>query len=170
MVDVTDSKSVGGDTVWVRVPPPAPRRSKLHIACSDFFYKKVRVRSFRCSSFSNRKRCAGLRFDETGALEWVHLFRQHKPKGNRASIGCPVSFWRIFDLLCKSPTCGGAYLKAEETRLRLHLQTSPSLRATKDFTFISSNISSKQAKKDKPKRNTTIDGRCSFLAQACRTS
>ena len=24
MVDVTDSKSVGGDTVWVRVPPPAP--------------------------------------------------------------------------------------------------------------------------------------------------
>ena len=25
MVDVTDSKSVGGDTVWVRVPPPAPR-------------------------------------------------------------------------------------------------------------------------------------------------
>ena len=29
MVDVTDSKSVGGDTVWVRVPPPAPRRRAL---------------------------------------------------------------------------------------------------------------------------------------------
>ena len=27
MVDVTDSKSVGGDTVWVRVPPPAPREA-----------------------------------------------------------------------------------------------------------------------------------------------
>ena len=26
MVDVTDSKSVGGDTVWVRVPPPAPNQ------------------------------------------------------------------------------------------------------------------------------------------------
>ena len=39
LVDVTDSKSVGSDTVWVRVPPPAPRRSKLCIACSDFFYK-----------------------------------------------------------------------------------------------------------------------------------
>ena len=25
MVDVTDSKSVGGDIVWVRVPPPAPK-------------------------------------------------------------------------------------------------------------------------------------------------
>ena len=27
MVDVTDSKSVGGDTVWVRVPPPAPKKA-----------------------------------------------------------------------------------------------------------------------------------------------
>ena len=26
LVDVTDSKSVGGDTVWVRVPPPAPKK------------------------------------------------------------------------------------------------------------------------------------------------
>ena len=24
MVDVSDSKSDGGDTVWVQVPPPAP--------------------------------------------------------------------------------------------------------------------------------------------------
>ena len=28
MVDVTDSKSVGGNTVWVRVPPPAPEKGK----------------------------------------------------------------------------------------------------------------------------------------------
>ena len=80
LVDVTDSKSVGSDTVWVRVPPPAPRRSKLHIACSDFFYKKVRVRSFRCSSFSIRKRCAGLRVEGTGVSGWVHLFHQYKAK------------------------------------------------------------------------------------------
>ena len=26
LVDVTDSKSVGGDIVWVRVPPPAPTK------------------------------------------------------------------------------------------------------------------------------------------------
>ena len=26
LVDVTDSKSVGSDTVWVRVPPPAPNQ------------------------------------------------------------------------------------------------------------------------------------------------
>ena len=26
MVDVADSKSADGDIVWVRVPPPAPKR------------------------------------------------------------------------------------------------------------------------------------------------
>ena len=62
----------------VRIPTLRPRRSKLCIACSDFF-SKVRARSLRCSSFSNRKRCAGLRFDETGASAWAHLFCQHKP-------------------------------------------------------------------------------------------
>ena len=37
----------------------APRRSKLCIACSDFF-TKVRAHSRRCSSFPNHNRCAGL--------------------------------------------------------------------------------------------------------------
>ena len=29
LVDVADSKSAGGDTVWVRVPPPAPSSETL---------------------------------------------------------------------------------------------------------------------------------------------
>ena len=37
LADVLDSKSSGSDTVRVRPPLPAPRRSKRHIVCSDFF-------------------------------------------------------------------------------------------------------------------------------------
>ena len=35
MADVTDSKSVGGDTVWVQVPPPAPFK-KLFAKAKSF--------------------------------------------------------------------------------------------------------------------------------------
>lgn len=85
------------------------RRSKLHIACSDFFYKKVRVRSFRCSSFSIRKRCAGLRVEGTGVSGWVHLFHQYKAKRNATLTG-GISFWCTFDLLC-IPACGGQSMR-----------------------------------------------------------
>ena len=38
LADVTDSKSVGSDTVWVRVPPPAPqKKSLLSTGKGDFF-------------------------------------------------------------------------------------------------------------------------------------
>ena len=62
LVDVTDSKSVGGDTVWVRVPPPAPARRKRHIACDELFHfiAKLIARSFCCSSLPTATRCAGL--------------------------------------------------------------------------------------------------------------
>ena len=45
----------------VRIHLPPPSRSKLYVACSDFF-TKVRARSCRCSSFPNQTRSAGLRF------------------------------------------------------------------------------------------------------------
>ena len=45
LADETDSKSVIHPGVWVRVPPPAPSRSKLYIACSDFFQKSERAHS-----------------------------------------------------------------------------------------------------------------------------
>ena len=37
LADVTDSKSVGSDTVWVRVPPPAPKNKKHSSECFLFF-------------------------------------------------------------------------------------------------------------------------------------
>ena len=37
MVDVADSKSAGGDSVWVRVPPPAPKKGRHGAPCLPFF-------------------------------------------------------------------------------------------------------------------------------------
>ena len=46
MVDVTDSKSVGGDTVWVRVPPPAPRQKNS----APFRFRGLRKSRENCTS------------------------------------------------------------------------------------------------------------------------
>ena len=51
MVDVADSKSAGGDSVWVRVPPPAPARHKRHIACDELFIKAHRSLILLCLAF-----------------------------------------------------------------------------------------------------------------------
>ena len=38
LVDVADSKSAGGDTMWVRVPPPAPNKAG---SLFELFYRKT---------------------------------------------------------------------------------------------------------------------------------
>ena len=44
LADVTDSKSVGGNIVWVRVPPPAPVESlDAQYACGAFFFAYASV-------------------------------------------------------------------------------------------------------------------------------
>ena len=40
LADVTDSKSVGSDTVWVRVPPPAPEKRPSQLTWS--FFNEIR--------------------------------------------------------------------------------------------------------------------------------
>ena len=37
MADATDSKSVGSDTVWVQVPPSAPRNKRYQKVSLIFF-------------------------------------------------------------------------------------------------------------------------------------
>ena len=44
LVDVADSKSADGDIVWVRVPPPAPRRSKVRFAPTFFYFCRIKER------------------------------------------------------------------------------------------------------------------------------
>ena len=62
LVDVVDSKSTAGDSVPVRVRPPAPRRSKVRFAPTSFYAcgQKDVIRPPPCSSFPTATRCAGL--------------------------------------------------------------------------------------------------------------
>ena len=53
MAELADAHGSGpceSNFMEVQVLLSAPRRSKLYIACSDFFLQKIRVRSCRCSS------------------------------------------------------------------------------------------------------------------------
>ena len=47
MVDEEDSKSFGSDTVWVRVPPPAPQKRRMQLA-SSFFVMWWDSNPFQC--------------------------------------------------------------------------------------------------------------------------
>ena len=56
LVDVTDSKSVGGNIVWVRVPPPAPVESlDAQYACGAFFFAYASVLAPKCPLFCLRQ-------------------------------------------------------------------------------------------------------------------
>ena len=92
----------------VRIPAGAPRRrSKLHIACSDFLClrQKAGVRSFRCSSSPNRTRFAGLRFG----------FGDHDLGGRHIVRGDDFSYRTIFT---SHSLCRGSF-QTRSTRLRV---------------------------------------------------
>ena len=54
-----------GNRTWVRIPPAAPRWSKLCIACSDLFYKSERTHTAAAPPFQTANACVGLRFEKT---------------------------------------------------------------------------------------------------------
>ena len=59
LADVTDSKSVDGNIVWVRVPPPAPRRGES-LWLAAIYFCKSRLRLTDCRSFSAKSHAAPL--------------------------------------------------------------------------------------------------------------
>ena len=99
--------------VGVRVPMPAPpRRSKLHIACSDFF-SKVRSHSFRCSSFPTAIRFAGFAVGFWPGTKRKYSKRSHLPKeGDRHSLS--PSFGALPFCQGKRGRCGGLIEIAQE--------------------------------------------------------
>ena len=90
MVDVTDSKSVGGDTVWVRVPPPAPIQRGHPFGCPLLI-------GAPSICFANRPPAAGVIEKQgkpgqgfpckhpfpCGWRKTQHLFHQYKSKERR---------------------------------------------------------------------------------------
>ena len=98
VVELVDSLASGASArkgVRVRLPPRAPRRSKRHIVCSDFF-TRVRAHSFCCSSFPNHNR-----------LRWVviwfwvrtrnlwHLYDCGVPRRSKLCIACSDFFTKV---------------------------------------------------------------------------
>ena len=64
VVPQTSRNQFGSNPTRVRIPPAAPRRSKVRFAPTSFYAygKKDVIRPLPCSSFPNRNRFAGLRF------------------------------------------------------------------------------------------------------------
>ena len=121
LVDVVDSKSTAGDSVPVRVRSPAPCRSKLYIACSDFLCKnQSALTPLLLLSKSNPLRWASIWFlvqpfspcfflSSKIPLWDILIFIVCDPKLNAAEISfdMPVSWYIIYSrflFVFKSPS------------------------------------------------------------------
>ena len=91
----------------VRIPPSAPSRSKLCIACSDLFYESERTHVATPPFYpANAALICGVR--ETRVWSGAS-FSSIQVNQKRTSIWMSSFDWCPFDLLCKSPACGGFY-------------------------------------------------------------
>ena len=75
MAELADAQDLGScEAIRVGSTPTTRTKSEQALYRLLRLILYVRARSRRCSSFSPRKRFAGLRGEETGALECGHLF------------------------------------------------------------------------------------------------
>ena len=92
LVDVTDSKSVGGNTVWVRVPPPAPARCKRYVACDERFISLQSLSRAHSVAPRVQAKTAAQGFDSVlGAnLRAAASIRYDVPKIDKPQRGLPI--------------------------------------------------------------------------------
>ena len=96
MADDADSKSVGGNTVWVRVPPPAPRRNGLRSIQKAQPKGWAFLIPLRHSSFSPRNfACANFRGGP--AALWAAM---------RGGVSLAATFLFHKKLIARSFRCG----------------------------------------------------------------
>ena len=108
MVDEEDSKSFGRDTVWVRVPPPAPKLLRSFVLRSNFLLPDcthadgVRIR----------------RYDRICRRNLVAVIQMGVDVGGRSNIAVSKPF---LDVLQRNAICieqaGAAMPKVVETNL-----------------------------------------------------
>ena len=85
LADVTDSKSVDGDIVWVRVPPPAPTKRESH---QRFLFCLFGTHEWDSKDERHR---ATVRWtvvtasDQAPAGARIESHHRHQQKGNRVS-------------------------------------------------------------------------------------
>ena len=99
MADDADSKSVGGNTVWVQVPPPAPRRNGL---CSIqkaqpfgwAFLIPLRQSSFSPQNFAAQTFAGAPAAHPGGKVQAAYRLRQVSP---------PIGGWYMNCAPCKKP-------------------------------------------------------------------
>ena len=105
MVDVTDSKSVGGNTVWVRVPPPAPRRSKVRFAPTSFY---------ACGTKRRHPPAPLLLLSNRDPLRWARSW------GHPAGASFPeISVFIVPSTSGQSPLCSGVFFSPNKSAVRL---------------------------------------------------
>ncbi len=95
MVDVADSKSAGGDTVWVRAPPPVPNKQRPHRGCCLFLAFGARTRGLLAKRWE--------RFATRGGLP--HTAGRAPPRRRKLRIACDDFLCSASKVISRSLRC-----------------------------------------------------------------
>ena len=98
MADVTDSKSVGSDTVWVRVPPPAPKEKPPFTGGFFFGVGGPHANPANCKpAFCLSPPIRSLRQQVERSETWLHSSSHHRHQAKKA-VKCGLFCFSFLNL------------------------------------------------------------------------